>query len=418
MINISKLNLYDEEAAINHVKSLAFTRNAATEGETKALNYIRRELDKKNIESNVESFEWSKSLRKMQKLIFLWIFAFILANEILLLYPNLTWLIIPLDGIFFLVLILGVKNIFDYSKKVFIGKRKESRNIIATIRAKDLYPKRPVIFFSAHYDSISHNFPSKITKVLLLSAVFLLLSYILLNLVLSIWSIIVLFTTLQIEVIYLMIRTISLTIGGILLTEIFLTFFMKTSNESVGSVDNASGVAILLELAKLIKNNPLEKIDVIFLWCGAEEMGLWGSKQYVSKHFEEFDRDYDLNKSYNINIDMVGTYIGLVDETGLIKKKKINKNLNDVLKASDKQNLIPSEKSKLSFGSGSDHLVFRAFTQKKEKKGFQVTCFLSKKDTKYIHSRKDTLDLCSNENLNGCIDICYNATKTLDLRVE
>ena len=147
-------------------------------------------------------------------------------------------------------------------------------------------------------------------------------------------------------------------------------------------------------------------------------MGLWGSKQYLSKHFEELDYDYELNKSYNINIDMVGTYIGLVDETGLIKKKKINENLNDVLKASDKQKRIPSEKTKLSLGTGSDHLVFRAFTKKAEKKGFQVTCFLSKKDAKYIHSKKDTPDLCSAENLNGCIDICYNAIKNIDLRVE
>ncbi len=215
MIFVSKLNLYDEEAAINHVKSLGFTRRAATEGETKAINYIQRELDKENIKSDVESFEWSKTLRILQKLIFLWIFAFILGNEILLLYPTFTWLIIPLDGLFFLVLILGGKYIFDHSRKLFIGKRKESHNIITTIQAKDLYPKRPVIFFSAHYDSISHNFPSKMTKVLLLSAVFLLLSYILLNLVLSIWSIIALFTSLQIEIIYLTIMTISLVIGGI-----------------------------------------------------------------------------------------------------------------------------------------------------------------------------------------------------------
>ncbi len=418
MIKISNLKLYNEQAAINHVKSLGFTRLAATEGETKAINYIRKELDKENIESNVESFKWSKSLRKLRKLIFLWIFIFILSNEILLLHPTFTWLILPLDGLFFLVLMFGGKFAFDHSKLIFIGKKRESNNIITTIQAKDLYPNRPVIIFSAHYDSISSNFPFKMTKILLLSAVCLLLSILLINLILSIWSIIVLFTTIQIEIIYIWIRTISLIIGLILLIEIFLTFFMKTTNESVGSIDNASGTAILLELAKLIKKNPLEKTDVIFLWCGAEEMGLWGSKQYCSKHFEELDNDYDLNKSYNINIDMVGSYIGLVDETGLLKKKKLNENLNDVLKASDTQHKIPSEKSKLAFGSGSDHLVFRIFTKKADKKGFQVTCFLSKEDSKYIHSKKDIPELCSAENLNGCLDICYNAIKSLDLRVE
>ncbi|MFW9873299.1 MAG: M28 family metallopeptidase [Candidatus Thorarchaeota archaeon] len=117
---------------------------------------------------------------------------------------------------------------------------------------------------------------------------------------------------------------ISLIIGIILLSEIFVTFFTEKTNKSIGSLDNASGVAILLELVKLIKKNPLERSYVIFLWCGAEEMGLWGSKQYLSKYFEELDNNYDLNKSYNINIDMVGTYIGLIDEIGLLEKKKMN----------------------------------------------------------------------------------------------
>ncbi|MFX1364190.1 MAG: M28 family metallopeptidase [Promethearchaeota archaeon] len=412
------MNLYEENAAINHIKSLRFPRYAATEGETKAINYIRKQLDKENIEINIESFEWSKSFIILRKLIFLWIFLFILGSEILLLFPDFSWLILPLDGLFFLVLFLVGKNLFDYSRNISFGKKKESKNIIAIIRAKNLYPKRPVIIFSAHYDSVSNNFPHKLTKILLLSAVFLLLSYIIINLTLSIWSIIILSNIIQIEFIYLGIRMISLIIGIILLVEILISFFMKSTNISVGAIDNASGIAILIELAKLIKKNPLEKIDVVFLWCGAEEMGLCGSKSYCSNHFEELDYDYNLNKSFNINIDMVGTYIGLIDETGLFKKKKLNKNLNYVLKASDTHKRIPSEKSKLSFGTGSSHLVFKTITKKEDKKGFQVTCFLSKKDSKYIHSKKDIPELCSAENLNGCIDICYNAIRSLDSRVE
>jgi len=418
VINISKLKLYSEQAAINHVRSLGFTRHAATEGETKTINYIRKELDKENLDAKVESFEWTKTSTKLRKLIFLWIFIVFMSSEILLLYPNFTWIILLLDGLFFFLLILGGKYAFDHSRITFIGKKRESKNVIATIQAKDLYPKRPVIFFSAHYDSVSSNFPYKMIKILYLSILLLLLSSLLINLVLSIWSIVALFTAIQIDIIYLWIRNISLIIGIILLTEIFIIFFRKKTNESIGSVDNASGVAILLELAKLIKKNPLEKTDVIFLWCGAEEMGSWGSKQYCSKHFEELDSDYDLNKSYNINVDMVGTYIGLIDETGLLKKKKLNENLNDVLKASDTQQKIPSEKTKIPFGPSSDHSVFQAYSKKAEKKGFQIACFLSIKDSKYVHSKKDIPDLCSAENLNGCIDICYNAIKSLDLRVE
>lgn len=418
MINISKSNLYDEHAALNHVRSLGFTRHAATDGETKTINYIRKELDKENIDPKVESFEWTKTSTKFRKLIFLWIFIVSMSIDILLLYPTFTWIILPLYGFFFIVLVLGGKYAFDHSRNIFIGKKRESKNVIATIQAKDLYPKRPVILFSAHHDSVSSNIPYKVMKPLYISMVSLLILTLLINIFLSIWAIIALFTAIQIEIVYLWIRNISLILGIILLIEIFINFFRKKTNLSIGSIDNASGVAILLELAKLIKKNPLEKTDVIFLWCGAEEMGLWGSKQYCAKHFEELDYFYDLNKSYNINIDMVGTYIGLIEKTGLLKKKNLNENLNDVLKASDTQQKIPSEKAKMKFGTGSDHLVFRAFVEKGKRNDFQVCCFLSNKDSKYIHSKKDIPEFCSAENLNGCIEICYNAIKSLDLRVE
>ncbi len=412
------MNLYEENAAINHIKSLSFTRYAATEGESKAINYIQNQLDKENVAFNLESFEWSNSFSILRKLIFLWLFIFVCGSEILLLFPDFTWLILPLDGLFFLFLIFLNKYFFDYSRNISFGKKRKSKNIIATIKARNLYPKRPVIIFSAHHDSISNNFPYKITKILLLSGLFLLFSHIIINLILSIWSIIISLIIIQIETIYLWIRMISLIIGIILLVGVSIFFFMKSTDLSVGAIDNASGIAVLLELAKLVKKNPLEKTDVIFLWCGAEEMGHFGSKNYCSKHLENLNHDYNLNKSFNINIDMVGTYIGLVDETGLFKKTKLNKNLNDVLRASDTQNRIPSKKSKPSFGTGSDHLVFKAITEKMGKKGFQVTCFLSKEDLKYIHSKKDIPELCSAENLNGCIDICYNTIRSLDSRVE
>ena len=418
MIFISKLKLFDEQNAIKHVRSLSFKRLAATEGETKTINYILKELEKEKVDVKVESFIWTRTTTKFRKLIFLWIFIFTLISQIILLQPIVTWIILPLDGLFFVVLFLLVKIIFDHTRMLFIGKRRESKNAIVTIQAKDLYPKRPVVFFSAHHDSVSSNFPAKITMKLLFSILFMFLSYLLINLALSIWSIIALFPIVQIDISFVIVRNISLIIGSILLIEDFITFFIKKTNQSVGSIDNASGIAILIELAKLVKINPLEKTDVIFLWCGAEEMGLWGSKQYLSSHFEELDYDYDLNKSYNINIDMVGTYVGIVDETGLIKKKKLNKNLNDVLEASATHLNVPFKKASMAFGSGSDHLVFQSFAKKAEKPDFQVSCFLSKDDSKYIHSKKDLDKYCSGTNLNACIEICFNAIKSLDLRVD
>ncbi len=40
--------------------------------------------------------------------------------------------------------------------------------------------------------------------------------------------------------------------------------------------------------------------------------------------------------------------------------------------------------------------------------------FHTAKDSKYIHSSRDTPDKCYPENLNGCIDICYTSIKSID----
>lgn len=419
MINISSVKLYDEQAAYSHVKNLAFARQAATEGETKCLNYILQKLKKEKIKTSIEPFEWTKTSTITIKIAFIYIFVYMLIYHIILLFPGITWIILILDIIFVIVIYLGVNYLFDSTQIHYIGKRKESKNIITTFQAKDIYPKRPVIIFSAHHDTASSRFSMTMTINLYKFGALLLLAFLVLTFILSIWSVLTLFKLAQINEIFLVIRNVSLGFGITLLSINFIILFNKKLNKSIGSIDNASGVAVLLELAKIIKKNPLERTDVIFLWCGAEEMGLWGSRQYCKKHIEELIYDYDLDKSYNINIDMVGTYIGLLDKLGLYKKKNLNQNLNDVLKSSANQQKISLKKESIKIGAGSsDHTIFRAYAKEKEKKGFQVTSFTSDKDTKFIHSLKDSPEKCSVNNLNGCIEICYNTIKSLDLRVE
>ena len=70
-----------------------------------------------------------------------------------------------------------------------------------------------------------------------------------------------------------------------------------------GAIDNASGIAVLLEsakdLTKYYKNEKPEH-DIIFAAFNAEELGLIGSSKFV----EEFKGNYE--DWYNINIDCVG----------------------------------------------------------------------------------------------------------------
>ncbi|TCC99894.1 M20/M25/M40 family metallo-hydrolase [Pedobacter psychroterrae] len=77
-----------------------------------------------------------------------------------------------------------------------------------------------------------------------------------------------------------------------------------------GADDNASGVAGLLELARIYSQNKVkEPVNFLFIAFGAEELGLVGSRYFVQHP------TYDLNKiHWMLNMDMIGR---LNKETGV-----------------------------------------------------------------------------------------------------
>jgi hypothetical protein len=72
------------------------------------------------------------------------------------------------------------------------------------------------------------------------------------------------------------------------------------NSRAPGADDNASGVAVILEIARLISNLELERTVQLVFFSG-EEQGLWGSKHY-SRQLK--DDGVDLYRL--INLDMVG----------------------------------------------------------------------------------------------------------------
>jgi hypothetical protein len=67
-------------------------------------------------------------------------------------------------------------------------------------------------------------------------------------------------------------------------------------------VDNASGVGVLLEVARALRSNPPSGVRPIFLFTGAEEWGLLGALMAARKHGPDMLR----SKALLINIDSVG----------------------------------------------------------------------------------------------------------------
>ena len=71
---------------------------------------------------------------------------------------------------------------------------------------------------------------------------------------------------------------------------------------AAGASDNASGTAVALELARILKSYPIDQ-ELRIAFVGAEEIGLVGSRYYVSQLTED-----EISRSIgNFNMDMVGT---------------------------------------------------------------------------------------------------------------
>jgi len=408
-------NIFEEQAAINHVNALAFTRKAGTNGETKGINYIQKELEKNFIDSIQESFTCSSG--SLMKLLLAFLFLYMIIYEGFLFFNQFAWIILILHVILIISLIQGMKYLLDWTRVIYWGKKLESKNVIAEISAQEPGYKRPVAIFSAHYDTTSRMIPGPIYMVLMVSCLLIALMFLLLTFIISIWSLLSIFNFVITGIVFNILIYISLVLAISFQIGSIIAILNKSLDKSLGSLDNATGVAILIEVAKLIKKNPLEKIDTIFLWCGAEEFGLWGSKQYLAKHFEELNEKYDLNKSIVVNIDIVGRYVGLMDESGLIKKKKMNETLNDIIFAIAKQINIELKKQKAIIGTGGDHMCFKKYAKKAEL-SLQVTCFATNKDARYIHYPTDTPDRCFPKSLNDCIKICHETVRSIDKRLE
>lgn len=68
-----------------------------------------------------------------------------------------------------------------------------------------------------------------------------------------------------------------------------------------GADDNASGIAAMLYIAEVLKNSDLNNNNYLFIAFSGEELGLFGSKNYVMNPSLPLDK-----MNYLINMDMIG----------------------------------------------------------------------------------------------------------------
>lgn len=165
-----------------------------------------------------------------------------------------------------------------------------------------------------------------------------------------------------------------------------------------GANDNASGSAVVMELARIMKlNHAKPKRTVIFATWAGEEQGLLGSKYYADHPTHPIEKAVA-----NINLDMVGFGSGKLNFGGIYYAPNVWK----VIKENLPKEMLDFVKPGRGGPGGSDHTPFLG---KGVPAFFGITVDSS---LKYHHPRDDS-DLIQPELLKKTGDFVHAAVKLL-----
>jgi len=368
---------WDNKRALERLKKFNFPRKTGTEALIQARDIIFNDLKNVISDTKIEEFQFSNLLNKVLLMygpiiliiIFFkaWIWTFFLLVSVLFAFTQI------------IVFILLFFRIGPYTVcRLFKNKgRYTGYNIISSIPARK--EEKGVLILGAHYDTKStpairrYAFPVALysmgstTLLVIISGIILLFfGPSPLWLTLCIW--------------------IGATIELISIAIYF--FYNHITNKSTGTVDNGSGVAIILELAHLYTSRPNEYLSLVFIAFDGEEVGLVGASAFNYTHKEEFLK----RNTKMISIDMIGgDYpLKIITKSGVpsINHGKslapvfdnIIQNLQNT-QEKDSNNKIKNEASYLYFAS--DHGPFYYA-------GFPSAAIFSK--FKKEHTNKDTME--------------------------
>ncbi len=153
-----------------------------------------------------------------------------------------------------------------------------------------------------------------------------------------------------------------------------------------GTNDNGSGVSVILEAARLLKNIPTE-YSIKFINFSGEEQGLLGSAHYVSSVVNATNPK--MNIRLVLNIDEVGGIKGRTNDTITCERDESNSpSANNAASNSFTQQLMncvtlySSLKTNLSYAYASDYMPFQA-------NGEIITGLFEYNKTPYAHTVND-----------------------------
>ncbi len=367
---------YDAKRAYHHITQLAFPRLVGSTGEANAQAYIVQRLTSLGLEVSQETFSFTKFPAEGLPHILCGLFVPVVLS-------------VPWLGEQFPVLVclaclfsLSIALFFTQWQEQFeglynVGRRYYSENIVAT-NGIEHNSNTPSLLFVAHYDSKSQVLPIAVRAAAYGIAIVGLTG-------LTIVTVIKVITYVWLPG-YIVWSIAGITIFCLLLLQINLT-----QNRSPGGFDNASGVGVMLEVARVVMARG-EKKPITFLAAGAEEFGMCGALRYIQKHANE----YDCNSTYVINLDGlgVGNGVNVVTSYGIPPVRTTHR-LAKMFRTSGKSLGIKVSERYLPIGIGLDSIPIAS-------RGFEVVTLTAGDVSNValkIHSNRDRSDLLDMESL-------------------
>jgi hypothetical protein len=287
--------------AFEHVDKLAYEigpRLAGSRGDQMAAEYIRSQFSESGLETQVKEFNFVSAQLRRKATAILFAAAFVSILFLPVLFSLVAWLV----------------TVFVWRSLKKILPKTTSRNIIAKLKSGE--PKKTV-GLSAHFDSATCRTSPK-------------------------FAMFIRFSLLPVSIAVLLIlcaRLLSGFDGWVFIWVVLAVYFLplcfylfQSGSErrvSPGANDNASGVAVLLEAAKILKESPPQDTEVFFITSGAEEQGLRGMRDIARGNVLPSGTPV-------LNLDCVGagTQPYIVEGNGALKKVRTSAKINQALSES------------------------------------------------------------------------------------
>ena len=369
--------VYNAKRAYHHITQLAFPRLVGSAGEAKAQDYIVQQFSELGLDVTREPFSFTKFPAEVLPRLLCGLFV-----PVVLSVP---WLgeRFPIPVCFTCLLSLSVALLFTQWQKRFeglynVGRKYYSENIVATNGRKP-NDKTPTLLFVAHYDSKSQVLPIAVRAV----------AY-----GIAIVGLTALTLVMVIDVLTVAWKPPNLTVWSVVGTTTLCLLLLQinfTQNRSPGGFDNASGVGVMLEVARVVMARGEEKF-ITFLAAGAEEYGMCGALRYAQIHADEYDQE----NTYVINLDGlgVGNAVSVVTRYGIPTVHTADM-LTEMFRTSGKALGIQVFERYLPIGVGLDSIPIASH-------GFETVTLTAGDVGRValkIHSERDTCDLLNTESL-------------------